>query len=171
MTRFGWIIVAAIATLGIGGLPAFFHPAPRLLWNASASVPIGLYAVHRPTKLHVGDIVIVLPPGPLASYLDARRSLPEGVPLVKPIAALAGQTVCRTGRSVSVDGVTLAEAQDHDRHGRRLPVWQGCRVLAPGEVFLMNSAQPDSLDGRYFGPLPLSTVIGRATPLWLPREP
>ena len=26
---------------------ALFHPAPKLIWNASASVPIGLYAVHR----------------------------------------------------------------------------------------------------------------------------
>jgi len=170
MTRFGWVMTTYFSVVGIGAT-ALFHPAPRLIWNASASVPIGLYAVHRPAKLHVGDIVIVRPPEPLARYLDARRSLPEGVPLVKPIAALVGQTICRIGRSVSVDGLTLAEAQEHDRHGRRLPVWQGCRVLAPGEVFLMNPAQPDSLDGRYFGPLPLSIVIGRAVPLWIPKEP
>ena len=165
-----WTSVAG-AAVGLLVLPSVFASPPVLLWNASASVPIGLYAVHRPAKLRVGDIVVALPPKPLAAYLDARRSLPEGVPLVKPIAALAGQTICRIDRLVSIDGVTLAEAQEHDRHGHRLPVWQGCRVLAPGEVFLMNPAQPDSLDGRYFGPLPLSVVIGRATPLWIPKEP
>jgi len=165
-----WASVAGGAVV-LTVLPSVVASPPVLLWNASASVPIGLYAVHRPAKLHVGDIVIARPPEPLARYLDARRSLPEGVPLVKPIAALAGQTICRIGRLVSVDGVTSAEGQDHDRDGRPLPIWQGCRILASGEVFLMNSAQPDSLDGRYFGPLPLSIVIGRATPLWLPREP
>jgi hypothetical protein len=30
----------------------------------------------------------------------------------------------------------------------------------------MNRDAPDSLDGRYFGPLPLSTVVGRAVPVW-----
>ena len=36
----------------------------------------------------------------------------------------------------------------------------------PGDVFLMNPGVPDSLDGRYFGPLPASSIIGRAVPLW-----
>ncbi|PYD71779.1 hypothetical protein CFR74_13025 [Novacetimonas hansenii] len=31
-----------------------------------------------------------------------------------------------------------------------------------------NPAEPRSLDGRYFGVLPLSTVIGSATLVWLP---
>jgi type IV secretory pathway protease TraF len=30
----------------------------------------------------------------------------------------------------------------------------------------MNPEARDSLDGRYFGPLPTSSVIGRATPLY-----
>ena len=38
------------------GVSALFHPAPKLLWNASASVPIGLYAVHRAGALHVGEL-------------------------------------------------------------------------------------------------------------------
>ena len=48
-----------------------------------------------------------------------------------------------------------------------MPVWQGCRTLGAGELLLLNPDHPDSLDGRYFGPLPASTVIGRATPLHL----
>jgi type IV secretory pathway protease TraF len=47
-----------------------------------------------------------------------------------------------------------------------LPVWRGCRRIAAGEVFLMNGNVPDSLDGRYFGPLAVSAVIGRARPVW-----
>ena len=95
----------------------------------------------------------------------------RGVRVFVSMNALAGQTVCRRGDIVSVDGKILALAQDRDRLGRPLPVWQGCHRLGPNEVFLMNPACPDSLDGRYFGPLPVSTVIGRATPLWLPKKP
>ena len=54
--------------------------------------------------------------------------------------------------------------------GRPLPVWQGCRVVAGGEVFLMNRQSEDSLDGRYFGPLPTTTIVGRADPLWTDEE-
>jgi type IV secretory pathway protease TraF len=55
-------------------------------------------------------------------------------------------------------------------HGRPLPVWQGCRRVAEGEIFLMNWDEPASLDGRYFGSIPLSTIVGRAEPLWTYEE-
>lgn len=47
-----------------------------------------------------------------------------------------------------------------------MPVWQGCRRIAPGTVFLMNLTVRDSLDGRYFGPIAARTIIGRATPIY-----
>jgi hypothetical protein len=53
-----------------------------------------------------------------------------------------------------------------DRNGRDLPIWQGCHRLGAGEVFLMNPDAPDSLDGRYFGPLPRTAITARLTPLW-----
>src|SRR3546814_3916967 len=33
-------------------------PRPRLVWNASASAPIGLYVVTPPDRIGVGDMVI-----------------------------------------------------------------------------------------------------------------
>ena len=38
---------------------------------------------------------------------------------------------------------------------------------AKGDVFLMNPRSADSLDGRYFGPLPAASIVGRAIPLWV----
>ena len=169
MTRFGFVITTYAATLSVA-LTSVFHPAPKLLWNASASVPIGLYAVRRALPLHVGELVVVTPPEPLAQFFAARRYLPLGVPLAKHILALPGQTVCRTGRAITVDDAIVGEALEHDRFGRALPHWQGCRALAPGEVFVMNTVPPDSLDGRYFGALPLTTIIGRADPIWTREE-
>ena len=165
MTRFGWVMVTCFAALSIG-VSALFHPASKLLWNASASVAIGLYAVHRAGALHVGELLVVAPPEPLASFLDHRRYLPKGVPLLKRIVALPGQTVCRIQRTIFVDGAAIGDALGRDHLGRPLPVWQGCRLIAAGEVFLMNRQSPDSLDGRYFGPLPTTTIVGRADPLW-----
>jgi conjugative transfer signal peptidase TraF len=166
MTRSGWVIATALTALGVGA-SAGVHPAPRLLWNASASAPIGLYAVRPAGALQVGDLVAARPPEPLASFLAVRRYLPLGVPLLKHVAALPGQTICRTGVAVTVDGAPAAVALDRDRWGRALPAWRGCRRLGPGEVLVLNR-RPDSLDGRYFEALPTAAVIGRAAPIWIP---
>lgn len=166
MTRFGWAAATSVAVLAIGA-SSFAHPAPRLLWNATASTPVGLYVVQPLRTLHVGDLVAAQPPEALARFLAEGGSLPRGVPLLKQVAALAGQIVCRTGRIVSIDGAAVAVARERDSRGRDLPVWSGCRVLGASEILLLNR-HPDSLDGRYFGSLPVSSVIGPATPLWLP---
>ncbi|MDU0960632.1 MAG: S26 family signal peptidase, partial [Bradyrhizobium sp.] len=62
------------------------------------------------------------------------------------------------------------EARERDGRGRPLPIWEGCRVIAEGDVFVMNWQSGDSLDGRYFGPLPSSAVIGKAVPVWTDKE-
>lgn len=166
MTRPAWIL-AALAALAALGASSFARPTPRWIWNASASVPEGLYRLQPAATVHVGDLVAAAPPEPLASFLAARRYLPRDALLLKHVAALPGQTVCRAGLTVRIDGARAGQALPSDHRGRRLPDWQGCRRLARGEVFLMNRAISDSLDGRYFGALPAGTVLGRATPIWL----
>ncbi|NNU35979.1 S26 family signal peptidase [Rhizobium sophorae] len=169
MSRLGYAITttAAVSLLGILSLVSF---APKLIWNASASTPIGLYSIEPDRSQDVTDLVAVNAPEPLASFLAEGGYLPRGVPLMKRVVALPGQRVCRTGLAITVDAVPLGEALDRDRHGNPLPVWQGCRVVAEGELFLMNWEVRDSLDGRYFGPLPASAVIGRAIPLYTDED-
>jgi conjugative transfer signal peptidase TraF len=166
MKHRGIAITTCLAAIA-AGLAALFHPTPKLLWNASASVPIGLYAVRPAGVLHVTELVVVRAPEPLARFLADRGYLPKDVPLLKRILALPGQTVCRMDRTITVDGIAMGDALERDRHGRALPVWQGCRVVPAGEVFLMNRQSKDSLDSRYFGSLPASTIVGQAEPLWV----
>ncbi len=160
------IIAASVSAVSFVAV-AIADPRPRIIWNASASAPIGLYRIHADHDPAIGALVAVTPPGHLGRWLSGRGYLPEGVPLLKHVAAKAGQRVCRVGAVVSVDARPVATARARDGQGRPLPVWQGCRTLQTGELLLLNPAHPDSLDGRYFGPLPASAVIGRATPLWL----
>jgi conjugative transfer signal peptidase TraF len=161
--------ILAVMALGVGAtaLPQLDDHSPWLVWNASASVPIGLYAVDTIIDVHAGDLVVVRPPEPLARFLADRGYLPRGVPLLKHVAALAGQSVCRIGRSVTVDAIEIGEARERDSRNRVLPIWQGCRAIAKGDVFLMNPQSADSLDGRYFGPLPAASIVGRAIPVWV----
>lgn len=162
------LAMASAVTLMMSSMGA--KPVPRLVWNGSESVPIGFYRVQPYRRLAVTNLVVVMPPEPLAVFLSQRGYLPTGVPLIKRIVALPGQLVCRREQLISVDGIEMGAALERDRRGRALPVWQGCQTIAKGEVFLMNWDEPQSLDSRYFGPLPLSAILGRAEPLWTFEE-
>jgi conjugative transfer signal peptidase TraF len=156
-------MAAAVAVIGTTLGP---KSAPRFVWNASESVPTGLYQVQPARDLIVTTLVVAYPPEPIATLLEDGGYLPRSVPLIKRILALPGQTVCRTGPTIAVDGIQMGVARQRDHRGRVLPVWEGCHALADDEVFLMNWGEPASLDGRYFGPIPLHAVVGRAVPLW-----
>ncbi len=169
MTRLGYVMTTSLAVVAVGVL-SILPVTPRLIWNASASVPLGLYSIEPARHLEVTDLVAVRTPEPLASFMAERRYLPRGVPLMKRVAALPGQRVCRNGAHITIDGIDMGEALARDRAGRALPSWQGCRRIADDEVFLMNWTAPDSMDGRYFGPLSTNTIIGRAIPLWTDED-
>jgi conjugative transfer signal peptidase TraF len=163
--RATWTVIASTAA-GLMLLPAVVASPPILLWNATASTPVGLYRVRPLGVLHVNELVVAMPPEPLASFLAVRDYLPERVLLLKHVAALPGQQVCRVGVAVTIDGVIAGIALTRDSRHRSLPAWSGCRTIANSEVFLMNRSVPDSLDGRYFGPLPATTIVGSAVPIW-----
>jgi conjugative transfer signal peptidase TraF len=165
-------VCTLLATCGATALAlsAGDQVTPLYVWNVSNSVPTGLYRLQEARQLEVTELVAVQPPEPLASFLDLNGYLPSGVPMLKHVLALRDQTVCRTGLTIVVDGIETGAARERDGQGRLLPVWQGCRVIGVDEVFLMNRHSADSLDGRYFGPIPSSAVIGRALPVWTREE-
>jgi len=158
----------AVSVLAVGTLvaTAVADLPTRLIWNATASAPIGFYTVAPSEPLNVSELVALAPSEPLERFMIERGYIGRDVPLLKRVLGLPGQRVCRNGAIITVDNVEMGNALERDRMGRDLPVWQGCRIIRDGELFLMNREVQDSLDGRYFGPVPASSVIGRALPLW-----
>lgn len=159
------IITTSAVGLVLLALPAALAPRPLLVWNATASAPIGLYWVRSPSGLVTGEAVVARLP-PAARALAARRQyLPAGVPVVKRIAAIGDATICAVGTRLTIDGRLVAIRLVRDRAGRPLPGWQGCRRLGDAQVFLIGDG-PDSFDSRYFGAVPRADLIGRAVLLW-----
>lgn len=155
----GTVVAAAL-------LSAALPMSHVLVWNATASVPTGLYHIRGTASLHVGERVAIDPPQYLRRFLATRGYLPVGVPLLKEIAALPGDRVCRAGTSITINGEPSGIARTHDSRGRSLPAWSGCRDIAADELFVMNRRAADSFDGRYSGPLKRAHLIGRASPVW-----
>lgn len=156
-----------VTGLGIGVVlqAAILPPAPRMVWNASASAPIGLYLVRPGSVPATGDMVVARIPGKYEALAAARRYLPATVPLVKRVAAKSGDEVCALGPHVFVEGRPVAERLRADTSGRAMPWWSGCTVLRARQVFLLTDS-PSSFDGRYFGVSEGSDVIGTARLVW-----
>ena len=155
ITAFG---VALVALTAMQMMPKW------LVWNASPSVPTGLYWIENDSPKR-GDIVLVELPEPYRTIADQRGYLPKNLPALKRVRALSGDEVCRFGRTVFVNGEAVSVAQLHDIRGLRLPEWSGCRILKPDDIFLLTD-HPKSFDGRYSGPVDRSAIIGIAHSVW-----
>jgi conjugative transfer signal peptidase TraF len=160
-------VLAAISAAIVAMLVGFDVHAPLIIYNASGSAPLGFYLLENKLPRH-GEIAIIKPPPAVELMLVASGILPPSVPLVKRVAAIGGDEVCRSDQpngTISINGKVVAETFDKDRDGRPLPVWSGCMRLVDGEFFVMQP-HPYSFDSRYFGPVLKCDILGVARPLW-----
>lgn len=158
-------IAAMGALLAILLASALLPPTPRLVWNASASAPIGLYWVAPGAIVEPGEMVIARTPQAFRRMAAERHYLPMNVPLVKRAVAAAGDEVCAIGQEIFLNGRWIAERKPADRAGRPMPMWWRCVRLRGRQLFLLMD-DPASFDGRYFGVTGHDDVIGRARLLW-----
>lgn len=160
-----WLIATIIALALLAAAQRWKQPL--LIWNATPSVPIGLYRVaYRPSP-GPGHLVVVRLPPRIAQLASRRSYLPRSAYLVKPVTAITGDRVCRFGARVFVRHRFAVQVRPRDRLGQPLPVWQGCRTLGAGQLFLLANHQ-HSFDSRYFGSIDAGQIVGVAIPIWLP---
>ena len=158
----------ALGVLGIAALGATIAvpPVPRLVWNASASAPVGLYVVSPGVPVAAGDMVVARTPEPWRGLAASRDYLPANVPLVKRVVAARGDRICARGEAVSINGVPAVTRRARDARGRILPWWEGCVRLGEGDAFLLMAGEAASFDGRYFGATRARDILGKAHLLW-----
>ena len=95
----------------------------KLIWNASSSVPTGLYVVEKRMPVR-DDLVLVSLPKWARIMADQRGYLPSNIPALKRVSALLGDTVCRFGRAILVNGTEKAKARLSDNFARNMGlVW------------------------------------------------
>lgn len=123
------------------------------LVNDTSSEPPGLYVRSVGDPIRRGGLVAFMAPSPAFPYADQRSAFLHRTPIIKAVAAMAGDHVCTVGGSLVINGVRVAPILLRDAHGLALPHWIACRVLAPGELFAFSDRAPNSFDSRYFGPV------------------
>ena len=141
--------------------------------NWTSSMPLGLYQ-EAPARLERGAQVLICLPEEITRVGRRRRYLPlgdcpEGVsPIVKQIVAIAGDETEIQEEFLAVNGVvvdrtplrstdSLGRPMDHAPLGRRL--------VADGEVWVLGSERSRSWDSRYFGAVPVESIVASAKPV------
>ena len=92
--------------------------APLLVWNATASAPLGLYFRTSSSAVNKGDLLLVHTPARIAAYAAGRGYLPMHVPLIKRAAAISGDVICAKGETVWLNGRVLLRRRTMDSKGR-----------------------------------------------------
>jgi conjugative transfer signal peptidase TraF len=167
--------------LGAGGvllLGFALAEAAGLRINATASMPRGIWRVEAAgTRIARGEVVsICLPDTPVVREAAQRGYISAGgcpggrEPLLKPIAAIAGDAVAVTADDVAVNGEPLTDSAPlyKDSAGRPLqPIPAGVYHVSAGTVWLLSGHDPHSFDSRYFGAVPVASIQGIAHPIWV----
>jgi type IV secretory pathway protease TraF len=154
-----WRLIRA-ATFVVTGFvfmaPTFRLAPPILFRNDGSSEPEGYYLYAHPAPARRGEIVVLRhPPHFQLTWL------------MKTVAGVAGDVYCWDER-LGTQRLNGRPMPSPDPPASRLgiPVWHGCRRLAPGEV-VGYGRSPDSYDSRYFGPVPEQALWGVYRPIWV----
>lgn len=139
---------------------------PRGIWIDRGSFDM-TQAHHRPYVLACApdaaqrDIYVT------RGYIAWGVTCDGAVALLKRVWAVAGDQWLVTDNGVRVNGelVPNTAPKKTDSLGRPMPIAAGGQV-PDGHVLLLSEYSPRSFDGRYFGPTPITDLIGEVEPLW-----
>ena len=162
------LVIALMQSLFVANaaLPALKTNPPMIL-NETPSMAKGVYVrLGEVADIKRGDIIAMPMNSTAQNYLVEKLVYPKDTMLIKRVAGLAGDFVCRHDSVVTINKRTLVAARS-DRQGNLLPAWNGCRTLSTSEVFLLGD-HPASFDSRYFGPVSQGELAGiyRAAVTW-----
>lgn len=148
---------------------AYERVGPRLVINITASEPRGVYWLSAANREAVRrrELVALSVPERFRALIRERKWTRPGASLLKNVGAIAGDTVCVGGGTLSINGRAVAPVLSRDSLGRPLPQLHGCQRLKPGYFLPLSTYIPNSFDGRYMGQQPVGLIQGVAHPLWI----
>lgn len=127
--------------------------------NTSPSLPRGVWRVVKinPELLQIGDTIMV------------NRTAVPGAPqhLLKDFAAMSGDVMSSENGFVYRNGLKMLLSEIYKTNSKGKAVDQvNYPLTVPAQYIWLSSRHSRGYDSRYFGPVPNSTVIGKATLLW-----
>jgi conjugative transfer signal peptidase TraF len=155
------ITMIVLSVLGITYALSFVFKS-NLYVNLSNCEPLGIYTVTPCHHLKIGDMIMIETPKNARPYIYGRGWLPKGWPLLKTVGAVAGDNYRITNKSFYISSKYVGPIFSYDSQGKPLPRLRGQFTVEKGHILPVAPLLKSSFDGRYFGPVPLRSVIGKA---------
>lgn len=165
MQRILALTIAVISVLGLILMSTFYGKTLFIL-NQTKSLPRGFYRVIEQENYRRGDLVVFHIPDTIRTFIQSRFQMPDNAYLMKYIVGLPGDTYTVKDGIFIVENDAIGAVLKHDNNGKPMPVFEYNGVLKSG-VLVAKKGLNLSIDSRYFGPVPRSTIIGRAEPFFL----
>lgn len=157
------VVLVCVLSLALGALTA----RRDLIYNATASYPLGFYRLRAKDSFERGDLVIFAVPPGVRDLVRDRSYIPPRGDLMKTIIGVAGDRYCLRDDYFYVRGLPVGPVFKTDARSQPLPrLTTGCREVPSGSVLVASRSIERSFDSRYFGPIPTHTILGVTEPLW-----
>jgi conjugative transfer signal peptidase TraF len=141
--------------------------------NVTASMPEGLWTADAgPIRVGTAAVVCLAPSEQTNRYVPAGSCANGREPLLKTVAAMAGDLVTVSRDGIAVNGQNLLETTPltMDHLNRPLIAYApGSYRVQPGQVWLVTPHVAESYDSRYWGPVDAGQIIAIGKPLWVNR--
>jgi conjugative transfer signal peptidase TraF len=133
-----------------------------LTYQTTDSMPKGLYVIKPAHHLKRNDIVIFYPPAFALAFLMQQKLIPKNAILMKSVMAVEGDYICKKNQKLWINHRYIAPVYAHTLTNKRLPNKKFCQTLHANQYLLISTYVAHSFDGRYFGPVSKSRIIGKA---------
>lgn len=169
------IIMFSLATaIFIAGSSTYCFKAGYRL-NVTASFPLGIYRVDNNKTIQKGQMILFCPPAHGEILTGVKRGYigdgicPGGItPLQKRVVGISGDVITTNYLGVFINGSlqknSIIYIKDHN--GNPLIKYPG-GTIKRDEMFVMSDYDSRSFDSRYFGPVPIKSIIGHIRPIFL----
>ncbi len=138
--------------------------------------------VYKLGDISRGDVIVLDDPrpgfeqAPEDAVASATRNLLESIGLstpqsefIKRVIGLPGDVVRASNGDLLVNGV--AQVEPYRKHPEQPIPDFGPVVVPDGKLFVMGDNRSESQDSRYFGPIPMDDVVGKAfVIIWPPSR-
>ncbi|MCF6808162.1 signal peptidase I [Thiotrichales bacterium 19S9-12] len=145
-----WVVIGILKNVDI-----------RLRYQASKSMPQGLYLQYPSAEYKVGDNIIFYPEQLVEKLMLDRGWISYYQPLLKSIVAQKGDTVCIKNNQLLINKKSHGSVYLVDSKGRKLPRVNICRELQADEFWVQGKSSDHSFDSRYFGVVTQKQIEGK----------
>jgi len=161
----GPLIIGLLVVLRVF-FPLYFIPSGAMLPTLEQGDRVSVDKLISPLRdVERGHLIVFQRPG---------SEDPTGIPnLIKRVIGLPGETVSLNNGEVRINGDSLVEpylAEGDTTRPLRNDAIPGCGHDSPitctvpeGYVFVMGDNRSGSRDSREFGPIPIDSIVGRAS--------